>query len=305
MKFECRCGYTYKDGHAYYHKLTDGPFLDVIESPEAKKKVLDHWYNWLRNYTRRSMSDPYDKLTAISSLAHQVHAHLGSEYHYGSWACDWVQGLLWVTTKFGSPGLVFRPGRAPSWSWAAWDGLVICGKIAISLEGNHHSSAIRTDGYDQGFTFERDRTDPKIVTVTYDVFCHNFDPIRDKSNNSVSQEIRIEGCLISIACIPWNTYKDALDGNREKTVETVTQDTWVITGLVEKSDEAPVAVAVASVNVDSIRLGRTVALRLTQRKGHVLVPNSNSTFHRVEVFWVRDLDWFDQQASELCSIALV
>ena len=101
------------------------------ESYGYSRGILHDWHLTVENYMSREMTQPEDKLPAISGLAQRYRAGFirarasfaeGREpmYAAGLWTCAMDSSLLWVTV---SPA-VTRPQkyRAPSWSWAAVDG---------------------------------------------------------------------------------------------------------------------------------------------------------------------------------------
>ena len=81
------------------------------------------WYQAIREYSRREMSLPEDKLPAISGLALKLSETLQDQYIAGLWLRDISRGLMWSTWPFLQTK---RPAvwRAPSWSWASIDNAV-------------------------------------------------------------------------------------------------------------------------------------------------------------------------------------
>ncbi|KAG4431636.1 hypothetical protein IFR05_012878 [Cadophora sp. M221] len=59
-----------------------------------------------------------DKLPAMAGTARALHNITGDVYMAGIWRGDWARGVLWITRS--RPQMVQT--RAPSWSWARWDG---------------------------------------------------------------------------------------------------------------------------------------------------------------------------------------
>ena len=92
--------------------------------PDIPHPVLQHWLRILATYSERKSSLPSDKLPALSALAANYAAIFGPGYLAGIWARSAVQQLCWRSTD--SRRTFTRPTgyRAPSWSWAALDGLV-------------------------------------------------------------------------------------------------------------------------------------------------------------------------------------
>lgn len=86
------------------------------------------WAQFIRYYSTRGLTDPYDKLPAILSLSLELERILGRPFRFhegllfGS-PCFELQGLLWRAQRGAS---LQRPAhrRAPSWSWASVDGAI-------------------------------------------------------------------------------------------------------------------------------------------------------------------------------------
>jgi len=74
------------------------------------------------------LTEKEDKLPTLSGIARTFASQTNSHYVVGLWGEDLIPGLLWsgpsFHSPFGSPSLLCRPPswRAPSWSWASFDG---------------------------------------------------------------------------------------------------------------------------------------------------------------------------------------
>ncbi|CAN9434162.1 unnamed protein product [Alternaria sp. RS040] len=85
------------------------------------------WIEIVKQYTMREMSEPSDKLIAISAVAQRLasltEGKLG-RYYAGVWRESFFEQLLWCTYDCE---IARRPVRyrAPSWSWAAIDGRLV------------------------------------------------------------------------------------------------------------------------------------------------------------------------------------
>jgi len=91
------------------------------------------WFTMVRQYTSRELSDPSDKLPALSGIISELERYLpGDKCYAGIWKSWFVRGLLW---RLQNPELdlnVVVPKkpykvewRAPSWSFAALEGVVL------------------------------------------------------------------------------------------------------------------------------------------------------------------------------------
>jgi hypothetical protein len=77
----------------------------------------------IEDYTQRSLTQTSDKLFAVAGLASAMAARTSKTYCAGMWCENLQLHLLWYSKE----GNMQRPSaqRAPSWSWAAWDGAVM------------------------------------------------------------------------------------------------------------------------------------------------------------------------------------
>ncbi|KAM5360299.1 hypothetical protein ACJZ2D_013858 [Fusarium nematophilum] len=88
------------------------------------KSIYFAWASIMENYSGRNLTQPKDKLSAISGLASFVvdTKDLGPEsYLAGLWAEDLVEGLLWYVSsrRASRPSSIYI---APTWSWASLTG---------------------------------------------------------------------------------------------------------------------------------------------------------------------------------------
>lgn len=81
----------------------------------------EQWESLVAEYTRCSLSNPRDKLVAISGLAREFARTFEDDFVAGLWRTKLISELAWYrdNTQLGS-----RPQgyRAPTWSWASIDG---------------------------------------------------------------------------------------------------------------------------------------------------------------------------------------
>ncbi|KAF2400151.1 HET-domain-containing protein [Trichodelitschia bisporula] len=85
--------------------------------------LLHIWYTKVvaQSYSGRRLTLPDDKLAAISGLARAFHRHFDCAYVAGLWLRDLDYGLSW---RRRGPATRLAQYRAPSFSWAAIDGVV-------------------------------------------------------------------------------------------------------------------------------------------------------------------------------------
>jgi hypothetical protein len=103
------------------HKVSSpGPFSVDHET------LSEEWRNIVFEYTGRSMTDPEDKLPALSGIAAEFGRLSDDEYLASLWASTLPYSLLYhQLSRPPSPTTSATLNyRAPSWSWAAVDGSI-------------------------------------------------------------------------------------------------------------------------------------------------------------------------------------
>jgi hypothetical protein len=97
--------------------------MSGIAKSDAVIFGLQLWSHILGEYVLCSLTREEDRLVAISGVAKRLQRFVNAEYLAGLWGCHIVPQLLWHTVA--RPG--YRPSkyRAPSWSWASIDGVVL------------------------------------------------------------------------------------------------------------------------------------------------------------------------------------
>ncbi|CCM01430.1 uncharacterized protein FIBRA_03482 [Fibroporia radiculosa] len=94
-----------------------------ILTPAQLRELTKLWHRILQFYTPRGLSAPEDKLNAISGVADEFHRVLNSRYIAGMWEHHLLGDLLWTrSSEEALPGPSIY--RAPSWSWAAANGVI-------------------------------------------------------------------------------------------------------------------------------------------------------------------------------------
>ncbi|KAF2108482.1 hypothetical protein BDV96DRAFT_652732 [Lophiotrema nucula] len=90
------------------------------ESQIDTEKMTSEWFDLVEMYSNCGLTKEQDKLIAISGMAQRIQRLTGQTYCAGIWADTIAKGLLWLKVEDS----LLRPKRprAPSWSWAAYDG---------------------------------------------------------------------------------------------------------------------------------------------------------------------------------------
>lgn len=121
--FECRNCLKSEENEPEQVRLSD-PFQpwprSLAENDPAK--WYEHWKRAVICYSRRRLTVPSDKLTAIQSLANEMAAHVPAGSYIpeaAMWSGNMERELLWHVES----GIARRPAtkRAPTWSWASLD----------------------------------------------------------------------------------------------------------------------------------------------------------------------------------------
>lgn len=93
---------------------------DFAPGDKLLEEIPSSWHYLIEEYSRLDMTYAKDKLVAISGLVNRLHTRIKGEYHFGLWSGEMHKGLCWMPANHKlKPPLQWR---APSWSWAAYDG---------------------------------------------------------------------------------------------------------------------------------------------------------------------------------------
>lgn len=284
ISFRCLERQIYEDGTSYIPTHIT-PYLNArgLESmplAEQKAELLRRWYGMLEQYTRRELTDPDDKLTAIAGIAQVMHNTLQCKYLFGLWEDDMIRGMLWATNtdhyskEWAKP--LKRPtnDRGPSWSWA-------------SLEG-HVSHSRQAE--------KKCRDDPKhhqIKILGHGFYVNSFDPIRWIKN--ISPELKVRGVLKSVqrGARHHSQYQSGrLRVSRHPNMILLEP---VQTGSLNETgpDSPPVVIGLGLLDVPDEVLPGLFCMRLITDNGLILVSNTEGGYRRVGTFRVEDKAWFE------------
>jgi hypothetical protein len=91
--------------------------------PETANKVVYHdWYNMVTRYSECFLTNPSDKLVALSGIIRKCEELTGDTCMSGIWANDLIYCLLWLRREEPLKRNLAAP--APTWSWASVDGKI-------------------------------------------------------------------------------------------------------------------------------------------------------------------------------------
>jgi hypothetical protein len=113
----------------------DHPMIAAsVSSPSAKHDALDEtefqaiWFSLIRSYSSTILTNPHDKLVALSGIAKFMSAFTRGTYIAGMWRQNLEKNLLWYRNEGHTHEVISRGSvavyRAPTWSWASQDGAV-------------------------------------------------------------------------------------------------------------------------------------------------------------------------------------
>jgi Heterokaryon incompatibility protein (HET) len=122
LRFSCQEEVQYADKEASESGLSfdnNGELELLREVPGDSAMAKEAWAKIVGQYSRRSLSNPGDRLLAISGIANYYSGILKDKYLAGIWSGDLPSALMWESGSLEN----CRPltYRAPSWSWAAID----------------------------------------------------------------------------------------------------------------------------------------------------------------------------------------
>jgi hypothetical protein len=114
----------------------------VSNLPDGNNQDLDTYEVWnkiIKIFTSSSITKSSDKLAALSGIAKRVKDIRKDEYVAGLWRRDLARQLLWNVDECkqwdGSPSERPTQYRAPSFSWAAVDGVITPTELATMTGG--------------------------------------------------------------------------------------------------------------------------------------------------------------------------
>lgn len=135
LQYECQMGHKNVGSNQNMAEGRDGtprlpdrvftpslPALPHVPIPEAEKEVVKAWRKMVNLYSKRTLTEPRDRLIALSGVVRYFADFWpSSRYLAGLWEHQFSGCLLWYIDDAAA-----RPSnyRAPSWSWAAVDGAV-------------------------------------------------------------------------------------------------------------------------------------------------------------------------------------
>ncbi|KAI9741632.1 MAG: hypothetical protein M1834_000016 [Cirrosporium novae-zelandiae] len=115
---------------------------DPPENENTKINLYHGWYRILEAYTKSHLTNPSDKLIALSGIAKQMAQVLRDDYIAGLWKSHLPVQLLWfipddISTRTLEPSRPASLYRAPSFSWASLDAAITPGWFTEDWDGGN------------------------------------------------------------------------------------------------------------------------------------------------------------------------
>ncbi|KAH6613998.1 heterokaryon incompatibility protein-domain-containing protein [Boeremia exigua] len=114
--------------YSAHHRIVEGIRQRLLRANNASYSPFALWAAVVKVYTKTAITNPDDKLIAMSGLAEIISEEVGCTYVAGLWRKNLASQLLWhVEPVFRSSDRTFShpatsiTGCAPSFSWAAID----------------------------------------------------------------------------------------------------------------------------------------------------------------------------------------
>ena len=131
LLWECRTARASSELPWMQMKIEDPPnimILNQASDTDIETHLLDlreYWFNVIEDYSGRGLTNPSDKLPALSGLVQKLNR---GQYYAGLFEVDMPSALLWRSGKsfYSEETDITRPERyrAPTWSWASVEGPV-------------------------------------------------------------------------------------------------------------------------------------------------------------------------------------
>ncbi|KAH7165267.1 heterokaryon incompatibility protein-domain-containing protein [Dactylonectria macrodidyma] len=117
------------------------PYFSRPLDSDGIRALSNTWRSLVRDFSKRQLGDPADKLNAMQGIVHELEEETGDKHYAGIWESDPITGLSWFQNAKNKDAetMVFNAARTcPSWSWAKVDGPVsfsVAENVTASVEG--------------------------------------------------------------------------------------------------------------------------------------------------------------------------
>lgn len=104
------------------------PSEHANDGTQSKADLYEVWQVLVQRYSATHLTNPLDKLIALSGIAKLMSTFIQGTYVAGMWRENLKRDLLWSKTDISTYGTPRKSPRnlyrAPTWSWASRDGVV-------------------------------------------------------------------------------------------------------------------------------------------------------------------------------------
>lgn len=126
MYFECFTNVRFENCHYpinWKYQIIEMIEKLRIDSLGTHSKCFEYWTSLVQTYSETNLTNPTDRLPALSGLASEFQRVTKAQYLAGIWQEDMPRALAWYVPFFnavGVPPLISTSDYiAPSWSWAS------------------------------------------------------------------------------------------------------------------------------------------------------------------------------------------
>jgi hypothetical protein len=178
---------------------------------ECDSDAYMFWQVQVMDYSKRRLTDPKDKLPAISGLASRIHQVTGSEYVAGLWAVHFVKDLFWerIGEDDWEPEWKLPSSyRAPTFSWASVDGSIFYGEDVFYQDWTYHTKVLESSCKLSG-TSRFGQLESCSVKVCGPCFRASLSRIQDRAhtlNYSVSVRATVQDFTADVALEEFTFY---------------------------------------------------------------------------------------------------
>ncbi|KAI9771580.1 MAG: hypothetical protein M1839_002773 [Geoglossum umbratile] len=189
MYWECsRC--------ARFEDYPNDKFEGSTHSSIAKRKIhkidfskepyyWDIWYQTVEEYTTRKLTNPRDRLSALSGIAQWMCGGENDRYVAGIIRQDLVQGLMWIAGSSGSQPFTCH---GPSWSWGSINHPVIFSRYT-KLHSSSSSDYLTERGRRELMSADSKKLGARIKDVA--VKLKGLNPFGEVSSGSIKLEGKV------------------------------------------------------------------------------------------------------------------
>lgn len=322
VSFQCKQTNIFEDQiYKFYHKRDVLPkgvaaFSTGGRDFPDRLECLNHWYaEFLPDYTSRLLTNRNDIFAAITALAKMAQLTVNGRYLAGLWESDLPRGLLWMPRyntrwKVGpskaepnlSPLQRLSKSQAPSWSWASVQGPVQHGWDnkkrwpPYPYKSREGEFLVRPASEDDTSWTEQKDCDADVLYM----------PRCELKMHGRPRKLRCIGITQEKFMVWWDTegrrIRQRPDDLPPRAKDAILFESVVSLRLEDReisNSWFDQIVAFGVFDVAGERVEEFWALPCTNALGLILGRNDDGTLHRLGVFHITNLAWFQAGEEEL------